>query len=197
MFLIIVGSAIIVLFGILCGAYIGHFWATHKFDKADWKWRAIRAEKAWESHGLHCCSSDYCKNFARVRELETQLNRLNALVKPETACDRKKLQGLYAEVTHAILDAERDAEPDRDKYLRISRLESTIAHIVAPGSQEGAIARTGAISAAMTARQPMRALRLIAAYGVGNLDHLEEFVGENPDWRPVSPPSGLGLLLPF
>jgi hypothetical protein len=161
------------LFGILCGAYLGHCWATSKSSESEWERRAIKAERA--------CTA------------------------PEIAYDHPKLADLYAKVSHAVLDAERDVEPDRGKYLRVSRLESTIAHIVPAHRAEGIIARTGAISAAIVAEQPVRALRLCAAY-VDALDskHGPEFIEEilalfeqPADWRPVPAHRGAQLLLPF
>lgn len=121
---------------------------------------------------------------------------------PTTACDHPDLNHLYLLVTNLILDAERDKEPDPNKYLSLSLVESTIASLLPASSLEGMISREGAIMAAMIAKQPMRVIRLLAAYthvsGRWSLDaailiSLEDSTG----WRPVPAPRGLPLLMPL
>jgi hypothetical protein len=76
---------------------------------------------------------------------------------------------LYAAVTEAILRAEGleasgatvDAE---EAYFRVSALEEEIALMLGPEDEEGAIARRGAVTAAISARMPTRALDLADSY---------------------------------
>jgi hypothetical protein len=77
------------------------------------------------------------------------------------------LDELNARVTSAILHAERLA-PDSFEALsafrEVSRLEESIARLTSPGEIEGEIARVGAITAALSASDPLLALELIDRY---------------------------------
>ncbi len=77
-----------------------------------------------------------------------------------------KLGRLNRDVTAAILRAEHlPAGPEAAlAFLEVSLLEESIARIISPDNLEGAIARQGAITAALSAGGWLRALTLAADY---------------------------------
>lgn len=84
----------------------------------------------------------------------------------ESAREHMTLADLNKAVTGAILRAEALPEgPERRQaYVEVSELEQRIAEKTEPHELEGEIARCGAVSAAVAARQYERALRLGAHY---------------------------------
>lgn len=80
----------------------------------------------------------------------------------------KDISTLYAEVTSAIFRAERlDATSDSDApaaHLQVSLIEEQIAELVPASDPEGAIARRGAIRAALQGDDPDRARMLVDRY---------------------------------
>lgn len=78
------------------------------------------------------------------------------------------LDELYERVTGAIVRAERIVEADslahRRAYLEVSELEDQIAKILPAGDPEGAVARRGAVRAAVTAGDILRAETLVSEY---------------------------------
>lgn len=77
------------------------------------------------------------------------------------------LRDLYQEVTSAILYAEHlppDSPESYAAYAKVSQIEEEIAHRTRPEDLEGAIARRGAIAAALSARDWPRAARVADAY---------------------------------
>ncbi|MGJ5221026.1 hypothetical protein ACQR16_32920, partial [Bradyrhizobium oligotrophicum] len=85
------------------------------------------------------------------------------------------IEALYPRVTEAIRRAESldglDAAAAIGAYLEVSLLEEQIALLLPPGDVEGAIARRGAVRAAISARDFARATELVSKFsqepGVG------------------------------
>ena len=78
-----------------------------------------------------------------------------------------KLDDLNARVTNAIFRAEdddRSGRDSRDSWFLVSTVEAEIAAHMPASSVEGDIARIGAITAALSARAPRRAVELANAY---------------------------------
>lgn len=77
---------------------------------------------------------------------------------------------LYPQVTEAIRQAEaledRDDPRARAAFREVSRLEEDIASVIPPSDYEGAIARRGAVRAAIKSHHSDRALQLVARYEV-------------------------------
>lgn len=71
---------------------------------------------------------------------------------------------LYPRITEAIRRAEtledRGAPGARPAYLEVSRLEQKVAEILPASNPEGAVARRGAVRAALSAGEPARAQQL-------------------------------------
>ncbi len=74
------------------------------------------------------------------------------------------LQNLNARISEEIFFAGRAAQGSMEAqsaYLRISALEEQIARLTAPDAVDGALARVGAVSAALRAGDWLRAARLV------------------------------------
>lgn len=78
--------------------------------------------------------------------------------------DPPRLTELNQRVTEAILFAENLQRQSEQAFAHVSRIEEEIATICKSGTLEGDIARRGAITAALSARDPKRALRLVEQY---------------------------------
>lgn len=77
------------------------------------------------------------------------------------------LDDLNARVTDAILRAERlpaGTTEAEDAFREVGRLEESIASITSPDEVEGEIARLGAVTAALSAADPLHALLLMERY---------------------------------
>lgn len=77
------------------------------------------------------------------------------------------LDDLNARVTDAILRAERlpvGSDQAQEAFREVGRLEETIAELTSAHDIEGEIARLGAIAAALSAAEPLRALVLVERY---------------------------------
>lgn len=77
------------------------------------------------------------------------------------------LDELHAAVTDAIIDAEShppDSLERRRRFRYVSDLEEEIAAIAGAQTVAGEAARLGAITAALSAGEPLRALQLTARY---------------------------------
>ena len=77
------------------------------------------------------------------------------------------LDELNQRVTTAILRAEGLAEGSREAWAafrEVATLEERIAKATAAGDLEGEIARVGAVTAALRAGEPLRAVRLAQRY---------------------------------
>mgnify|MGYP001407119967 CR=1 FL=1 len=106
------------------------------------------------------------------------------------------IEQLYAEVTESLLMAER-LEGDGDvaeaaaEYVRVSMLEEQIAECLPADDEEGAIARRGAVSAAIQAGTRERALDLAARYleEGGSAEHLERLGDLEREAKASSGPS--------
>jgi hypothetical protein len=73
------------------------------------------------------------------------------------------LDELNRRVTNVIIRAERlpaGSRDARDAFREVSALEESIAALVLPDDIEGEIARLGAVTAALSAGEPLRALQL-------------------------------------
>jgi pyruvate-formate lyase-activating enzyme len=73
------------------------------------------------------------------------------------------LDELNRRVTNAIIHAESLPEGSRaawEAFHEVSALEESIATLVPPDDLEGEIARLGAVTAALSAGEPLRALQL-------------------------------------
>jgi pyruvate-formate lyase-activating enzyme len=84
------------------------------------------------------------------------------------------LDDLNARVTDAILRAERlpaDSFEALAAFREVWQLEAAIASITPPDDVEGEIARVGAVTAALSAREPLKALQLIDQYRHETLAH--------------------------
>jgi hypothetical protein len=84
-----------------------------------------------------------------------------------------EIQDLNKRVSEAIFFAGRAApgsQEAQDAYRQVSALEEQIARLTAPTDVDGAVARVGAVSAALRAGDWLRASRLV-----------EEFLGGAPD----------------
>jgi hypothetical protein len=112
------------------------------------------------------------------------------------------LDELNQRVSEAIFRAEHEPEgtPEAEKAFReVSRLEEQIAQVMPVDDLQGAIARIGAVSAALRAGDWLRAERLADAYMTGApadlVEQLREFAAEaervastfaEPDVRPIA-----------
>ncbi len=111
------------------------------------------------------------------------------------------LNDLNERVTEAIFRAERAATDSVEAdflYREVSELEEQLAEITGPDTAEGVVARVGAVTAALDARDWVRASRLAEAFLAGApadlaeelkrlLDEADE-VGRavaEPDVRPI------------
>jgi hypothetical protein len=77
------------------------------------------------------------------------------------------LDELNRRVTNAIVRAESLPAGSRDAweaFHEVSTLEESIATLVPPDDLEGEIARLGAVTAALSAGEPLRALQLAARF---------------------------------
>jgi len=82
------------------------------------------------------------------------------------------LDELNRRVTEAIVRAERLPAGSFDAWAafhEVSELEESIARIAPPDHLEGEIARLGAVTAALSADEPLRALQLAAEFLTENL----------------------------
>jgi len=78
-----------------------------------------------------------------------------------------ELNELNARVTEAILRAERLAagsDQAREAFREVGRIEESIAVLTPAHDLEGEIARLGAVTAALSAADPLRALWLVDLY---------------------------------
>lgn len=78
-----------------------------------------------------------------------------------------ELDDLNARVTEAILRAERLPEgldQAQEAFREVGRLEESIADLTPAHDVEGEIARLGAVTAALSAAEPLRALVLVERY---------------------------------
>lgn len=78
-----------------------------------------------------------------------------------------ELDDLNARVTEAILRAERlpgGSDQAQEAFREVRRLEETIADLTPAHDVEGEIARLGAVTAALSAAEPLRALVLVERY---------------------------------
>jgi hypothetical protein len=78
-----------------------------------------------------------------------------------------ELDDLNARVTEAILRAERlpvGSDQAQEAFREVGRLEETIADLTTAHDVEGEIARLGAVTAALSAAEPLRALVLVERY---------------------------------
>lgn len=91
-------------------------------------------------------------------------------IKVEISMIPMDIDTLYPLVTEAIRKAEvleeLGAPGARDAYLNVSLLEEQIARLIPASDEAGAIARRGAIGAAIDAREFQRAEELIAQYSI-------------------------------
>lgn len=77
------------------------------------------------------------------------------------------LDDLNARVTEAILRAERlpvGSDRAQEAFREVGRLEEAIAGLTSAHDIEGEIARLGAVTAALSAAEPLRALVLVERY---------------------------------
>jgi hypothetical protein len=77
------------------------------------------------------------------------------------------LDDLNVRVTDAILRAERvpaGSTEAEEAFREVGRLEESIANITPPEDLEGEIARLGAVTAALSAADPLHALLLVERY---------------------------------
>lgn len=78
------------------------------------------------------------------------------------------IESLYPQITEAILHAEKLEDlPDpgaAEAFLRVSQLEEKIAKEVPASNPEGALARRGAVRAAISAQSFNRARQLVQRY---------------------------------
>jgi hypothetical protein len=96
------------------------------------------------------------------------------------------LDDLNKSVTHAILQAEafpRGSWEAQHAFREVADLEEEVATIAGAGVVDGEIARLGAVTAAMSAGEPLRAIQLGARYLADELSatvraRLEELVNE-------------------
>ncbi|MBK9264457.1 MAG: hypothetical protein IPM54_32235 [Polyangiaceae bacterium] len=78
-----------------------------------------------------------------------------------------ELNELNVRVTEAILRAERLAagsDEAREAFREVGRIEESIADLTSAHDLEGEIARLGAVTAALSAADPLRALWLVDLY---------------------------------
>ena len=78
-----------------------------------------------------------------------------------------ELDELNARVTEVILRAERLAagsDEAREAFREVGRIEESIADLTPAHDLEGEIARLGAVTAALSAADPLRALWLVDLY---------------------------------
>ncbi len=84
------------------------------------------------------------------------------------------LDDLNIRVTDAILRAERLPEGSteaEEAFRKVGRLEESIASITPPEDLEGEIARLGAVTAALSAADPLHALLLVERYLAEGVTH--------------------------
>jgi hypothetical protein len=77
------------------------------------------------------------------------------------------LDDLNTRVTEAILRAERlpaGSDQAREAFREVGHIEESIAGLTTPDDLEGEIARLGAVAAALSADDPLRALLLVDRY---------------------------------
>jgi hypothetical protein len=77
------------------------------------------------------------------------------------------LDELNARVTEAILRAERLAagsDQAQEAFREVGRIEESIAGLTSADHLEGELARLGAVTAALSAAEPLRALLLVDRY---------------------------------
>lgn len=82
------------------------------------------------------------------------------------------LDELHAQVTAAILDAERlpfGSLEARTAFRRVCDVEEHIATLASSETVEGEIARLGAVQAALSADEPLRALQLAEQFAQESL----------------------------
>jgi hypothetical protein len=85
------------------------------------------------------------------------------------------LAELNAFVTHAILRAEglpAGSWEAQNAFREVSELEEALAALISPKDVEGEIARLGAISAALSAGEPLRASQLAERFAGDDLSGL-------------------------
>jgi hypothetical protein len=78
-----------------------------------------------------------------------------------------ELDDLNARVTEAILRAERfpgGSDQAQEAFREVGRIEESIADLTTALDLEGEIARLGAVTAALSAGEPLRALLLVDRY---------------------------------
>jgi hypothetical protein len=78
-----------------------------------------------------------------------------------------ELDDLNARVTEAILRAERlpgGSDQAQEAFREVGRIEESIADLMPANDLEGEIARLGAVTAALSAAEPLRALLLVDRY---------------------------------
>lgn len=83
-----------------------------------------------------------------------------------------ELDDLNARVTEAILRAERlpaGSDQAQEAFREVGRIEESIADLVPAHDLEGEIARLGAVTAALSAAEPLRALLLVDRYLTGDV----------------------------
>lgn len=77
------------------------------------------------------------------------------------------LDDLNARVTEAILHAERlpmGSDQAQEAFREVGRIEESIADLTPADDLEGEIARLGAVTAALSGSEPLRALLLVDRY---------------------------------
>ena len=78
-----------------------------------------------------------------------------------------EIDDLNARVTEAILRAERlpaGSDQAQEAFREVGRIEESIADLMPAADLEGEIARLGAVTAALSAAEPLRALWLVDRY---------------------------------
>ncbi len=110
---------------------------------------------------------------------------------------------LYAEVTESLLKAEKledfgDVSEAATEQVLVSMLEEQLAERLPAADEEGAIARRGAVSAALSAGMPERALDLAARYldEGGSDEHLQMLRELEDSARASAAPSSDPQVLP-
>lgn len=79
----------------------------------------------------------------------------------------RNLDDLNARVTQAVLRAERlpeGSDQAQEAFREVGRLEESIAALTPADGLEGEVARLGAVTAALSAGEPLRALVLVDRY---------------------------------
>ena len=83
---------------------------------------------------------------------------------PTTESPKPSVSCLNALVTAAIVKAEHLEALTMAAYLEVSKFEADLASNLGPDSVEGSVARQGAITAALKAEDPQRAIELADTY---------------------------------